>query len=391
MSNINDDELTRLLDEAASSYGVPEHGTDEVLAAAADQPARITVARRHWVQLSAAAVIVVAAVVFAASQLGSPVSSRTTVADQSAPLKRAPHGAVAGTTDSARRSATNGVGSTTSFGAESGSAGGGAAFAAPQSAAVAAPVPPAAAQLSGGFAAAPRVDSQVTDEGASRIVKTGSIALVVKNNQVSATLTAVQRAAKLQGGYISASSSDEYGETPSGQVTIRVPVVHFEDLVAQIRGLKAKVRTASTTGKDVTAQYSDLESQLRTLKATRERFLLILAKTKTIGEILTVQQRVDDVSGQIDRIEGSRKVLASQSDLSTLTVSVSEADDPVVKVTDKPRSGLSQAFHDAWDGFVTGVEAIIRDSGRALLVLLCIGLVLLVGRGGWRVARRWMV
>ena len=63
----------------------------------------------------------------------------------------------------------------------------------------------------------------------------------------------------------------------------------------------------------------------------------------------------------------------------------------VLAATKPERSGMSQAFHDAWDGFVTGVEAIIRHSGRALLLLICFGIVLLVGRGGWRVARRRLV
>ena len=222
-------------------------------------------------------------------------------------------------------------------------------------------------------------------------MKSGTIALVVKDKQVSRILTAVEQAATVQGGYLASSTSDEYGDTPSGSMAIRVPVDHFEKLVAAVRSLDAKVVTATTSGRDVTAQYSDLESQLRTLKATRERFLLILGRASTIGEILTVQQRVDDVSGQIDRIEGQRKLLASQSELSTLTVSVSEAGDPIVKATHKPRSGLSQAFVDAKNGFVSGVEAIIRHSGGFLLFLICLAVVLLVGRLSWRVARRRLV
>ena len=89
--------------------------------------------------------------------------------------------------------------------------------------------------------------------------------------------------------------------------------------------------------------------------------------------------------------EGQRKLLASQSDLATLTVSVSEAGDPVVKATTKPRSGISQAFENAKDGFVTGVESIISHSGRALLWLLCIAVIAMLLRSGWRVARRRLV
>ncbi|MDX6198371.1 MAG: hypothetical protein QOJ79_1522 [Actinomycetota bacterium] len=392
MNDISDDDLSRLLTEAASSYDVPEHGPTDVLAAVADQPVRPPMARRPWIQLSSAAAIVTAGALFFAVNDGNP-----TVASNSAPTshtqlaERARRDALTRSAGSIKAApdlapAVGGAMLTSgSFGvAGSGSAAGGVG-------AVAVPAPAAALTAPQAPAALPRVGAPVNDEGESRVVKTGSIALVVGDGKVSSTLKAVESAARHDGGYIANGTTNEYGETPSGELTIRVPVAKFEDLVSQVRGLDAKVRTATTTGKDVTAQYSDLEAQLRSLKATRERFYLILTKTKTISEILTVQQRIDDVSGQIDRIEGQRKLLANQSDLATLSVSVSEAGDPIVKATTKPRSGISQAFENAKDGFVTGVEAIISHSGRALLWLLCIGVVALVLRSGWRVARRRMV
>jgi hypothetical protein len=221
------------------------------------------------------------------------------------------------------------------------------------------------------------------------VVKTGTISLVAPDRKVSAVLDNVLKAAKAQGGYVASSSTDEYGSTPNGQVTVRVPVDRFEALVAQVRRM-AEVRTATTSGKDVTAQFADQEAQLRTLRATRERFLQILSQTRTISEILSVQQRVDGVTGQIDRLEGAKKLLASQSDLSTLTVEVTEKDDVVV-LAKAPRSGLSQALHDAKDGFLTGVEAIVRHSGRALVWVLFLTLAVVVGRLGWKVARRRLV
>ncbi|MCW2570581.1 MAG: hypothetical protein JWO88_639 [Frankiales bacterium] len=411
MSTITDDDLTRLLDEAASSYEIPEHGPDEVLAALADLPVPLPLVKRRWVQLSAAAAVVTAGAVLAVAMYGgNDPSTKMTVAGK-ADQSLAPGAVEAPSAGGGSAAVRKLAGTTRTFGTESGGTTGGTgggiantygAVPAPLSApAAAAPGLPGVAldqqsartPLTGAATGvtAPKVNAPATDDGESRVVKSGSIALVVKDKRVTPTLSAVQQAAAAQGGYIAASNTDEYGETPSGEVTIRVPVSKFETLVAKIRALDAKVRTASTSGKDVTATYSDLEAQLRSLKATRERFYTILTKTKTIGEILTVQQRIDNVSGQIDRIEGQRKLLANQSDLSTLTVSVSEEGDPVVKATTKPRSGISQAFHDAWDGFVTGVEAIISHSGRALLWLLSLGLLLLIARGGWRVARRRMV
>ena len=365
MSTVTDEDLTALLGGLASSYDVPAHGPDEVLSTLAALPQPVPVVRRRGFQLSAAAAVALTGLVAAIALAGGGGGGSDTAGS-----------AAVAKPDSFRRDV-----------AAPGQYSGG------SSGALRPALPVPAAGEAQGVTKAPStgsVGAPAPDGGDSRVVKTGTIALVVGDGDVSSTIGGVIRAARAQGGYVASSNSSEYGDSPSGEVTVRVPVARFEDLVAAVRGLNAEVRTASTSGKDVTAEYADLEAQLRTLRATRERFLVILGQTKTISEILTVQQRVDNVSGQIDRLEGSRKLLESQSDLSTLTVSVSEKDDPVVRVA-AHRNGLSQALHDAKDGFVTGIESIIRHSGRALLWLICLGALFLLARGTWKVARRSLV
>lgn len=242
-----------------------------------------------------------------------------------------------------------------------------------------------------GSARVPDAPAAAADSGAppvaeARVVKTGTIALIARHGEVPGLVTAVTRAAQAAGGYVADSTTSEDGARPSGHITVRVPVARFDDLVSSVRRMHATVRTASISGRDVTAQYADVEAQLRTLRAARERFLVILGRTRTIPEILTVQQRVDDVSGQIDRLEGSRRLLASQSDLSLLAVDVSEAGDPILEPVGN--GGLGQAWRDARAGFVDGVEAIVRHSGRVLLLLLCVGIVGLLAGGVLKVARR---
>jgi hypothetical protein len=377
MSTITDEDLSALLEGLASSYDVPAHGPAEVLSTLAAQPTPIPVVRRRGLQLSAAAAVALAGLVTAlalgAGGGGGGFSTASKDSAGSVGVVKSDRGDEAASTPARQLTGLDQVKSGEQR--------------APAAGPAAAPLPltPGASGASTGNVGAPAPDGVE-----SRVVKTGTISLVVHDGDVSSTVAGVIRAAKAQGGYVASSQSNEYGETPSGEVTVRVPVDHFEELIAAVRGLDAEVRNATTSGKDVTAQYADIEAQLVSLKAARDRFLVILSQTKTISEILTVQQRVDTVQGQIDRLEGSRKLLASQSELSTLTVSVSEKDDPVVRVT-AHRGGLSQAIHDAKDGFVTGVESIVRHSGRALLWIIClVGLALLV-RGGWKVARRSMV
>lgn len=364
---LSDDDLRALLGEAAGLYAVPDDGPDEVLAGV-DAPGRGD-RRLRLLTAAAAGVLLLGGVALFAGQqdrvgqlagsprpVAAPAPPSFQVQAGRTPLAPVPPAVTYTAMDSGPESASRDL------------------SAAPRAAARPAP------------AAAP---GQALPADGARVVKKGAIALLVEDGEVTPTLTRVQGFATAAGGLVAAGQTAEAGRTPSGSVTLRVPVARFEQVVEQVRGTGAEVSSASTSGQDVTAQYADLEAQLRTLTAARERFLTILGRASSIGDVLAVQQRVDDVTGRIDRLEGQRRVLAAQTDSATLEVSVSERTDAVVATP--RRSGLEQAVHDAGRGFSTGVEALVRLSGRGALLLLCLGAAYGMARAGWRLTRRRLV
>ncbi len=393
---ISDDDLTRLLEQAGSSFDVPVEGPSWVLEERGEASVRPWV-RRRALPLGAAAAAVVALVLVLQSLGGAGTSLE----------KQQVFGASAGV------GAPGGVG-----GGFAGTAGGTSSGAAPApeqqafrgaagdlSALTPASVPAAAAP---GVPSAPRTASGVVASGpaggkqpatstgfadGARIVQTGSIGLVVEKGKVGPVALKVRALAATVTGYVADEKSTEIGSDPTSSLTLRVPVAAFQKTVDAVRNTVGegigKVESSTASAADITAQYADLQAQLQSLRAARERFLAILSRANTIGETLSVQQRVDAVQGQIDQIEGRRRVLEKQSELATLTVSVSEKPKEIKDL--RVRSGLSQAFHDAWRGFTTGVESLIAHSGRGLLVLIVGIVALLVGRLGWRLARRRLV
>jgi hypothetical protein len=358
---LTDEDLTRLLEEAAGSYPVPEPD----LALPEESPKPVWLRRGPQLGAAAAASVVALALLLQGGGGGGSPSAKSSLAgasvDRAAPTEAYDSG---GTTGGA-------------LGPVAGPA----------------PVPQ---QLANGSVKSPAVagtgSSAGTAEGqdSARVVKTGTISLVVDEGKVSATVKRLQVLVATARGYIADSTSDEAGKHPSASLTVRVPVASFEQLIDQVRGLPVKVVSAAATGKDVTASYADTKAQIQSLTAARNRYLDILSRAKTIGETLTVQQRVDDVQQQIDRLEGQRRVLADQSDYGTLTISVADQADQEALITKEP-SGWSKAWHDATHGFTSGVQRLIAGSGRTLLVLLVGAALLLLGRTGWRLARRRLV
>jgi hypothetical protein len=384
---LDDDVLTQLLGEAADSFPVPAEGPGFVLEELAiSHPRRGTPRLVKW---TAAAAAVVVGVLIVQSFGGGTAATKTQPSSTSA-MGRQDGAGTSGTTG-----ASNGATWSSNTWAPDAPA------AAPGQRQAMSVTPTAglvdtqksahgtatgAGDASAAAAPAPFADS-------AKIVKTGTIALIVGDGKVSSVVTKVDGIAKGVGGYISDAKSQEYGDDPTSTVTIRVPVDTFESVVQavrdQVKNGVGKVDSSSTSGQDVTAAYADVGAQIQSLTAARDRFLVILSRANTIGETLSVQQRVDSVQQQIDSLRGRLRVLKDQTSMGTLTVTVSEK----AKAEKKPhvQSGLSKSFDNAQHGFTSGVESLISRSGKGLLVLILAAVGLVILRTGWRLARRRMV
>jgi hypothetical protein len=221
---------------------------------------------------------------------------------------------------------------------------------------------------------------------ATRVVKTGSIDLSIAKGQVGVAVTSLISMAKSLGGYVSSSHTDDVGGSPSGEVTLRMPVNKFDQAVTGAQRIGHQI-SLTTTSHDVTGRYVDLNARLSALQRTRSTYLTILSRASTVGQILSVQQRVDNTQSQIEQLQGELKVLRNQSADGTLTVDVAEAGSAAV-AQPHHRSGIGKAWHDSVSRFSRGVDAIVGALGPLLLALILLGLATLIIRLGIRRTRR---
>ncbi len=218
----------------------------------------------------------------------------------------------------------------------------------------------------------------------AKIEQTGSLSLTVGRGDLGRTVTQLTNLAGAYGGFVASSQtqSGAGGATPSGSVTLQVPVDDFAAVLARAEAL-GRTSDVTTSATDVTGQYVDLQSRLTALEDSRQQYLTILAKATTVGDILSVQEQLDTVQQQIEQLEGQLQMLASQTSFSKLAVTVSEGSPPA-RPSPLPESGLVRAWHASIGGFVTGVEGVIRLAGPLLFALLLLGVVLTGGRALWR-------
>ncbi|MFA6946542.1 MAG: DUF4349 domain-containing protein [Pedobacter sp.] len=201
--------------------------------------------------------------------------------------------------------------------------------------------------------AAGSADSSEGELTEQKVIKTGNVSLQVEKAESS--VTSLTNLAKSKGGFVLSSSlytgSDE---TQSGTVTLKVPVTKYEETMNEIKKL-GDVQGETSSGQDVTEQYADLQAQLKNYKAEEAQYLEILKKASTVEDILKVTEKLSIVRGYIEVAEGRLKYLESQTDMSTITVSLSEETRIDIPTKEwQPYETLKQAFR-TWIIFLQGL------------------------------------
>lgn len=184
-----------------------------------------------------------------------------------------------------------------------------------------------------------------------KVIKTANLTLEVV--KVGDAINEINSLAVSKGGFILSSSvTTNPDETQSASVILKIPASKFEETIKEIKELAKKVELEKISGQDVTEEYIDLQSQLKNFRAEEAQYLEILKKATTIDEILNVTERLAQVREKIEMTEGRIKYLESQTDMSTITLTLKEEARFEIPTKEwRPLNTLKLAFR-AWVRFL---------------------------------------
>jgi hypothetical protein len=221
-----------------------------------------------------------------------------------------------------------------------------------------------------------------------KIIKTGSLSLKVEKVETAAE--SIANIAKLyQGDIYNSNFSESSRGTKSGYLSVRVPNLNFDKVFGEIKEVATQVASESTNAQDVTEQYVDLEARLKNKKAEEESFANLLSRWGKVEEVLSVTRELARVRGEIEQLEGQKRYLDAQTDMSTITVYLSEdAEIKPVAADWRPWQVVKNSVREFLDNsqdFINGlIRFVVVVLPMLLIYVLIIWILYFIGRRIYR-------
>ena len=153
------------------------------------------------------------------------------------------------------------------------------------------------------------------------LIKTGSLHFAVKDFDTA--YQSIKTKIQNSNGYITSENSHGSKNT---NLVIKVPVSDFHQLLELIEkeADQEYLVTKSVNSQDVTEEYIDVESRIKSKKAIETRYLEILTKARNVTEILKVETQLGKIRTEIEQAEGRLQYLRNRSNYSTISLTIYE-------------------------------------------------------------------
>ena len=247
---------------------------------------------------------------------------------------------------------------------------------------------PASAPSSGGTGSADLISTLEASLG-QKVISDAQLEIEVASGKFQSVFDQARLLADRYGGYIVSSNAQASGadnSLKSGTIALRIPSASFTLAMSDASKLGI-VRNSQVSTQDVTQEYVDLQAQITNAQAQVKAFQDLMARAKTVDEILQVQQVLSNAQTQLDELKGRAQFLNEHTNYSTLTMSIFETG-VEVKPASTTQWGVTKALKDALHNLVNAGNAIVRGLGvliPILVVLAIIGLIVFLIQ---RAARR---
>lgn len=168
-------------------------------------------------------------------------------------------------------------------------------------------------------------------------------------------------------------STDYYGYQSyrSAEFVLRVPKESYKQLLSELGGI-GNVLSLDSSSRNITTQYTDTESRLKTYRIEEQRLQEMLQMAESVEDMITIESRLAEVRYEIESLTSTLREWDNQVDYSTVTLSINE----VRKLTEQ-----YPAKRSYWQEIGDGILATLSGIGeffKSLFMYFLVALPVLV-------------
>ena len=157
-----------------------------------------------------------------------------------------------------------------------------------------------------------------------KVIYTADMSVRVKSYQEA--VSSIQKTLASLGGYVMESNtySGEEDQPQEGTLTVKVPQEAFQSFLNTVEKGSIKVENQTVSGQDVTEEYVDLESRLKSKKTVEERLLSFMKEAQKTEDLLKISNDLSAVQEEIEQLTGRINYLNNQTAFATVSIHLSE-------------------------------------------------------------------
>lgn len=151
-----------------------------------------------------------------------------------------------------------------------------------------------------------------------KIIKEASLRF--ETNDLQDTFNQIQNAIAANKASIQNDSEGKDYNNVYRNLTVRVPSQNFDAFINAISKGVSYFERKDITSQNVTEEYIDLTTRLKTKRKLEARYLEILQKATKISEILEIEKQISAIREEIEAKEGQLKYLENRVSESTVSI-----------------------------------------------------------------------
>jgi hypothetical protein len=159
---------------------------------------------------------------------------------------------------------------------------------------------------------------QIPSHRKKKLIKKGNLSL--KSKHIEKSKLRLDQALKSLDGYYDNEQFSKSDYEFRYSLRIRVPSKNFDKMLQIIDGGSDEIISKNINTVDVSGEYLDLETRLKSKRAYLKRYEDLLTKAKTMEELLQIEDQIRELIEEIESQESRLNYLDDQVGYSTLNI-----------------------------------------------------------------------